>query len=117
MWSAAITSVIGASYTTVSFWKTLGPVIHRHERLVISVFILVSACIFIVVGRPVRLLIFAGAVNGIILPVALVVILLIARKSSLMQGYKHSLLLQCIGWIVVAVMTWMSVVTLRQMLF
>lgn len=116
MWSAAITSVVGASYTSVSFWKTLVPVIQKHERLVISIFIFTSTFIFIGIGNPVTLLILAGAVNGIILPLALAIILLVARKSSLMKGYKHPMVLQIIGWVVVAVMSWMSFVTLRQML-
>lgn len=117
MWSAAITSVVGASYTSMSFWKTLIPLIQKHEKIVISLFILISTCFFIGIGNPVALLVFAGAANGIILPVALAVILLVARKSVLMHGYKHPIALQIIGWIVVAVMSWMSVVTLQQMLF
>lgn len=30
MWSAAITSVVGASYTSVSFWKTISPFVQRN---------------------------------------------------------------------------------------
>jgi Mn2+/Fe2+ NRAMP family transporter len=45
------------------------------------------------------------------LPIALAVILVAANKSSVVKNYKHPLLLQVIGWIVVAVMTWMSIQT------
>lgn len=117
MWSAAITSVIGASYTSVSFWKTLVPTVHKYDKIVISIFILISTMIFVVVGNPVKLLVLAGAVNGIILPVALAVILLVARKSSLMKSYKHPMALQIIGWVVVVAMSWMSIVTMEKMLF
>jgi Mn2+/Fe2+ NRAMP family transporter len=109
MWCAAMTSVVGASYTTISFWKTLIPAVHRHERIVISVFILCSTLIFIIIGKPVTLLVLAGAINGMILPIALAVVLLIARKSTLLSGYRHPLILHIIGWIVVVVMTWMCV--------
>lgn len=114
LWSAAITSVIGASFTSVSFWKTLIPAVRNNEKIVISCFIILSTAIFVIVGNPVKLLIFAGAVNGIILPIALAVMLIAANKQSIMQQYKHPLGLQIIGWLVVAAMTWMSGITIQQ---
>jgi Mn2+/Fe2+ NRAMP family transporter len=114
LWCAAITSVIGASYTSVSFWKTLVPFVARKEKIIVSLFILVSAFVFILKGNPVQLLIFAGAFNGLILPIALAVILMAAAKPSLLPGYKHPLLLYVAGWLVVAVMAWMGFLTIRD---
>lgn len=114
IWSAAITSVVGASYTSVSFWKTLIPVVKKKEKIVISLFILLSTIIFVAVGNPVTLLILAGAVNGLILPIALAVILLAANRSSLMKGYKHPVILQVMGWLVVAAMSYMGAIAIRQ---
>ena len=114
LWSAAITSVIGASFTSVSFWKTLVPAVKNNEKIVISCFIILSTAIFVIVGNPVKLLIFAGAVNGVILPIALAVMLIAANKQSIMRQYKHPLGLQIIGWMVVAAMTWMSGITIQQ---
>lgn len=114
IWSAAITSVVGASFTSVSFWKTLVPAIKRNEKIVISIFIILSTAIFVAVGNPIKLLLLAGAVNGLILPVALAVILIAANKSSIVQQYKHPLVLQITGWLVVAAMTWMGAVTIQQ---
>lgn len=114
IWSAAITSVVGASYTSVSFWKTLVPVVRNNEKIVISLFIVLSTVIFLAVGNPVKLLILAGAVNGLILPVALAVMLVAATKSSIVKKYKHPVALQLIGWLVVAVMAYMGMVTIQQ---
>ena len=114
MWSAAITSVVGASYTSVSFWKTLVPAVAKNEKFIISLFIIVSTIIFVTVGKPVNLLLLAGAINGIILPIALAVILIAANKTSLMNQYRHPVVLQIIGWIVVAVMSWMGFITIQQ---
>ncbi|MFM2139047.1 MAG: hypothetical protein RJA57_1354 [Bacteroidota bacterium] len=114
IWCAAITSVVGASYTSVSFWKTLVPVIARREKIVISLFIITSTLIFVGVGRPVALLVMAGAVNGLILPLALSVLLLAARRSSLLGGYRYPLLLQAMGWAVTVLMSWMGFVGLQQ---
>jgi Mn2+/Fe2+ NRAMP family transporter len=108
LWSAAISSVVGASYTSVSFFKTFHPLLAKHERLCISIFIILTTCIFVFIGKPKELLLFAGAINGLILPVALAIILLAATKSRIMKGYKHPLWMQLAGWIVVAVMSWMG---------
>lgn len=114
IWCAAITSVIGASFTSVSFWKTLIPGIAKNEKMVISLFIVLSTVIFVSIGNPVKLLILAGAVNGIILPIALAVILIAATKTSIMNQYKHPLWMQVVGWLVVIAMSWMSVVIIQQ---
>jgi Mn2+/Fe2+ NRAMP family transporter len=114
IWSAAITSVVGASFTSVSFWKTLVPAVNNNEKIVISIFIILSTVIFVIVGQPVKLLILAGAVNGLILPVALAVILIASTKSTIVKQYKHPLLLQIIGWLVVAAMTYMGFITIQQ---
>jgi Mn2+/Fe2+ NRAMP family transporter len=104
LWIAAITSVIGASYTSVSFWKTLSPAVHNNNRLITTLFIVVCTLLFFVDPRPVKLLVLAGAVNGIILPVALALILIAARKRKILQDYRHPIGLQLAGWLVVAIM-------------
>jgi Mn2+/Fe2+ NRAMP family transporter len=116
LWCAAITSVIGASYTSVSFWKTLVPAVANNEKVIISLFIIISTAFFIIEGNPVNLLIRAGAVNGIILPVALAIILIAATRAKLMKDYSHPILLQFIGWIVVAALSWMSIEAIRNLL-
>jgi Mn2+/Fe2+ NRAMP family transporter len=115
LWSAAITSVVGASYTSVSFWKTLHPFIAKNEKIFISVFIIIATIVFVFIGNPVKQLVIAGAINGIILPLALIIILIASAKSSLMKAYRHPLLLQVFGWIVVAVLGWMSCKTFYQL--
>jgi Mn2+/Fe2+ NRAMP family transporter len=114
LWSAAISSVVGASYTSVSFFKTFHPLLAKHERLCISVFIVLTTCIFVWVGKPRELLLFAGAINGLILPVALAIILIAATKKRIMKGYRHPLWMQTAGWIVVLVMSWMGYITIRD---
>lgn len=114
LWSAAISSVIGAAYTSVSFFKTFHPLFIKYERWCISMFIILSTIIFVWLGRPKQLLIFAGAVNGLILPVALSIILIAATKTKLMKGYKHPLWMQLCGWTVVAVMSWMGYQTITE---
>ena len=112
LWSAAISSVVGAAYTSVSFFKTFHPVFIKYERLCISIFIILSTCIFVFIGKPRQLLLFAGIANGFILPIALAIILIASTNIKLMKGYQHPLWMRLSGWLVVAAMGWMSVLTL-----
>ncbi|MEP6749469.1 MAG: NRAMP family divalent metal transporter [Bacteroidota bacterium] len=109
LWSAAISSVAGAAYTSISFLKTFHPLIAKYERWCISIFIIISTSIFVWIGKPKELLIAAGAINGLILPIALAVILVAATKRTLMKGYQHPLWMQLAGWMVVIAMGWMGV--------
>lgn len=114
LWSAAISSVVGAGYTSISFLKTFHPLIAKYERWCISVFIVFSTIVFVWIGRPKELLIAAGAVNGLILPIALGIVLIAATRQRLMNGYKHPLWMQIAGWIVVAVMSWMGIISIMD---
>jgi Mn2+/Fe2+ NRAMP family transporter len=114
MWCAAITSVVGASYTSVSFFKTLHPFVEKNQRSIITSFIIVSTLFFLLLGKPQSLLIVAGAVNGIILPVALAIILLAARSKKITGTYRHPVWMQVVGWLVVILMGWMGAFTIAD---
>lgn len=108
MWIAAITSVVGCAYTSVSFLRGLHPFIDKHLRAMIAVFIIISTIAFVLLGNPVKLLIAAGAINGLILPLALAVILIASRHPKLVGSYKHPLWMLVSGWLVVALMSYMG---------
>lgn len=113
MWAAAITSVIGAAYTSVSFLKTLHEKIETKNNFVIIGFIIISTIIFLVIGQtPVTVLVWAGTINGFILPIGLALILLASRKKNIVGEYVHPLWLQIAGWLVVLIMFGFSISTL-----
>ncbi|MCE2955844.1 MAG: divalent metal cation transporter [Flammeovirgaceae bacterium] len=112
IWSAAITSVVGCAYTSITFVAGFHSKLFENQRWIISAFILISAFIFIVVGNPVRLLVLAGTLNGITLPVALAIVLIVSRNRDIIGSYRHPLWLQVIGWVVVVVMGAMSLYSL-----
>ncbi|WP_316839998.1 NRAMP family divalent metal transporter [Pedobacter gandavensis] len=116
MFSAAVTSVIGSAYTSVSFIKSFSVKIKEKERLVIIVFILISTIIFVLVGKPVKLLILAGVLNGFILPVTLATILFAAYKKEIVGDYKHPIWLSIFGGLVVLIVGVMSVKVLIDMI-
>ncbi|MCA0970485.1 divalent metal cation transporter [Halobacillus litoralis] len=112
LWAAGITSVIGAAYTSVSFLKTLSNKVARNEKAFTLGFIVVSTIVFTFIGKPVLLLILAGAFNGLILPVALGTILVGAHKKSIVGDYKHPLWLTIFGGIVFLLTAYLAVMTL-----
>jgi Mn2+/Fe2+ NRAMP family transporter len=117
LWGAAISSVIGASYTSVSFIKTFHPLLSKpfYERIAISIFIIFTTIVFVVIGRPKDLLMLAGAVNGLILPASLTIMLIAVTKKRIMKDYKHPVWMQVAGWTVVAVMSWMGAYTISHL--
>lgn len=110
LWCAAVTSVVGASYTSISFLRTLFGAVEKHARYWIIGFICVSTAIFSTMGNPVTLLIVAGSLNGLILPVSLGVMLLAANNQKILNApnYKHPVVLTVLGWIMVAFTAWMG---------
>ena len=111
MWSAAITSVIGAAYTSVSFLRTLHPSIERNRNLWVVGFIASSALIFCLIGRPVTLLVLVGTLNGFILPLALGLMLAAAYNKKIIGDYKHPVWMAVFGWAIVIMMSVMSIYT------
>jgi Mn2+/Fe2+ NRAMP family transporter len=116
IWAAGISSVVGSAYTSVSFIKSFSPLILKWNREVIIGFIIVSCCIFLAIGKPVKILLAVGAINGFILPIALGVMLIAAYRSKIIASYKQPLWLTILGVLVVGTMTWMSVGAIAQML-
>jgi Mn2+/Fe2+ NRAMP family transporter len=114
LWSAAISSVIGASYTSYSFIKKLDIPFLNHERFSISGFILISTSLFIWIGKPKELLLFAGLINGFILPFALAIMLIASRKIPVLKQYKYPLWIELAGWLVVVLMGSMSIYALIE---
>lgn len=112
MWAAAITSVVGAAYTSVSFIRTLSPAVEKHHKWVIVGFIAVSTFVFVSIGKPVKILVLVGSLNGLILPIALGVMLIAAYKTKIVGDYKHPLWMTIFGVIIVIAMSYMGVYSL-----
>ncbi|UPL51017.1 NRAMP family divalent metal transporter [Hymenobacter sublimis] len=108
MFAAAITSIIGSAYTSISFLKSMLPSVATHENRWIIGFIVLSTLLFVTIGKPVSLLLWAGALNGFILPITLGTLLVAAYRRNIIGSYRHPLWLTVFGVLVVGIMTWMS---------
>jgi Mn2+/Fe2+ NRAMP family transporter len=114
MWAAAITSVVGAAYTSVSFIRSFSPAIEKYHNWIIILFIVISTVTFTFVGKPVNVLIFVGAVNALILPLALGTLLIGAYKKNVVGNYKHPLWLTITGTLVVIIMGYLGGMTMVE---
>ena len=100
LWAAAITSVIGASYTSVTFMTT-SRTSDRTRNLLTVAFIVLGTILYMTLGKaPVTLLIFAGGFNGLILPIGFTIVLWVAwRRRDLLGGYRYPLWLLISGFL------------------
>ncbi|MEX9941035.1 NRAMP family divalent metal transporter [Providencia rettgeri] len=92
LWAAALTSVIGAAYTSMSFLTAFKSSITERQRNVATIiFIAVSLIVYLFMGTaPAALLVFAGGFNGLILPIGLTLFVYIGwKRSDLMSGYHY----------------------------
>lgn len=97
LWSAAITSVVGAAYTSVSFLRSMSKTVDTYNSYVIMAFILISTLVFVLIGRPVAILVLVGSLNGLILPITLGAMLMAARNRKIVGAYQHPLWLFVFG--------------------
>ena len=118
-WAAALTSVIGASYTSVSFVTNL-TTRDRTRNLLTVAFIAVCTAGYLLLGQPPQtLLVFAGAFNGLILPLGFAVLLWAAwRRRDLLAGYaypKWLLIIGVLAWLLTLYLGWNSLAGLAAL--
>ena len=119
LWAAGLSSVIGASFTSISFLTKQGFDPQKRGWLTVG-FIVVSSVIYLLLGSaPQKLLIFAGAFNGLILPIGFAVVLFVGFfRRDLLHGYKPPMWMLVLGAITLvgcAWMGWSSIATLPKL--
>ena len=103
LFAAAMSSVIGSAYTSATFLKTLPKSVYNKTNIIVNNFIVVSTLVFLFLGKPVTLLIVAGALNGLILPITLGTILIASKRKSIVGDYKHPTWMLWFGIVAVVV--------------
>lgn len=103
LWAAGLSSVIGCSYTSLTFVTTQATDVKLRNWLTVA-FIAVCTVFYLFLGTaPQTLLIFAGAFNGLILPIGFTVVMWVALfRKDLLKGYKYPVWMQIIGVLVLA---------------
>ena len=112
--AASISSVIGAAYTSISFLKTLNKTVEKYENQFIIGLIALSTAIMTFLGQPANLLVVAGSLNGLILPLTLGTILVASRNKEVVGDYKHPLWLIILGIIIVIATAYTGILSLKS---
>ena len=108
LWAAGISSVIGASYTSMSFITVFSKKITERARHLATVaFIVICMAVYLMIGKPpAALLVFAGGFNGLILPLGLSIFMYVGwARSDLMDGYHYPRWLLVLG-ILTCLLSW-----------
>lgn len=117
IWAAAVTSVVGASYTSVSFVQNLIPSYQTRKNYWVIAFILLATALFAIFGKPVKVLIFAGALNGFILAFSMGIMMVASRSDRILNGYKYPAKWFVLGSAVTIVLFVFSIVALYEGFF
>jgi len=107
LWAAAITSVIGAAYTSVSFLNVFSTLSERTRNIATVIFIAFSLVVYMLIGTaPAAILVFVGGFNGLILPIGLTIFTYVGfARPDLMGGHVYNRVLLTLSAIVCA-LTW-----------
>lgn len=115
LWCAAITSVIGCAYTSVSFLRSMSKTIDQNNSRFIMLFIIISTVVFVTIGRPVTILVLVGSLNGLILPLTLGAMLLGAKNKKIVGDYEHPTWMLIFGILAVIAAAWAGWMSLQGM--
>lgn len=115
-WAAAISSVIGAAYTSATFLSTYTKKLAGGWPLQLATvaFIVVSLIVYLSIGTaPAAILVFVGGFNGLILPIGLTVFMYIGwLRRDLLGTKKYPLWLLIAGTVVTALTWYMGAVSI-----
>lgn len=112
IFSASLTSIVGATYTSMSFLSTTFNRIEERRNIASIIFILISGLTFLIVGRPVPLMVLTGALNGLVLPITLGAMLIATQKKNIIGDYQHPKWLLITGVFVTIVMAFLGITSL-----
>jgi Mn2+/Fe2+ NRAMP family transporter len=115
LWSAGLTSIVGCTYTSLSFLESAWVPVGRRRGVAAAAFVAASLGLLLCLGRPVRLLVLAGALNGLVLPATLLVALLAAGRADLLGAYRHPRRLAAAGWAALVAATAAAVLALGDL--
>ncbi|WP_334149452.1 NRAMP family divalent metal transporter [Microbacterium sp.] len=115
-WAAAISSVIGAAYTSATFLSTYTKKLAGGWPLQLATvaFIVVSLIVYLSIGTaPAAILVFVGGFNGLILPIGLTVFMYIGWfRRDLLGSKKYPMWLLIAGTLVTALTWYMGAVSI-----
>ena len=106
--SSALASPMGAAATVSSFFKWEGGIKNTKFKVIFGIVILIGVVTSAIGFEPLEVILIAQALNGIILPIIAILIFVIINKKGLLGKHKNGPLMNVIGFLVVAVVSFLG---------
>lgn len=110
--SSAIASPMGAAVTVSSFMRWEKGFNNIKYKIVFSIVIGLGIVTSALGFEPLEVLLFAQALNGLILPVIAIIIMVVINKKNFMGKHVNPLWLNIVGWAVAAVVSFLGIYSL-----
>lgn len=101
--SSMTASALGAAITTSSVLKWENGMANWRFKLVFSAVILIGIVSFVFNFEPLEILLFAQALNGLLLPGIALILMVIMNNKKLLGNYVNSVKMNVIGSLIVIV--------------
>src|SRR5699024_4351494 len=88
-----------------SFFRWKGGIANKKFKIVFTIIIVIGITTSLLGFESLEIIMLAQALNGMILPIISILMLIIVNKKSLLKNHTNGLLLNIIGFIVVAIVT------------
>ncbi|HIW13520.1 MAG TPA: Nramp family divalent metal transporter [Candidatus Salinicoccus stercoripullorum] len=112
--SSATASPMGAAVTVSSFMRWKGGFDNTKYKIVFSLVIGLGIVTSALGLEPLEVLLFAQALNGLILPIIAILIMIVINKKDFMREHVNPLWLNVIGWVVAAVVSFLGIYSLAD---
>jgi len=101
--SSSVTAPMAAAYAITGVLGFNSNLKDSYFRMVWGVVLLVGAIVAFLGANPVQVIVFAQAVNGILLPISAILLLIVMNRSKLMSDFVNNATSNILGTVVVLI--------------
>ncbi|MGB9839882.1 Nramp family divalent metal transporter [Thermovenabulum sp.] len=99
--SSAITAPMAAAFAITGVLGLGRDLKNSTFRLIWLIVMLVGACVAFMGANPVQIIVFAQAINGVLLPISAVLLLVVMNKKNIMNEYVNNATSNILGYFIV----------------
>ncbi|ABY92880.1 MAG: Nramp family divalent metal transporter [Thermoanaerobacter sp.] len=101
--SSAITAPMAAAYAITGVLGLKSDLKERHFRIIWLLVLLIGATVAFLGANPVQVIVFAQAVNGVLLPISAILLLVVINNQKIMKEFANTTVSNILGYFVVVV--------------
>lgn len=101
--SSAITAPMAAAYAITGVLGLKSDLKDRYFRIIWLLVLLIGATVAFLGANPVQVIVFAQAVNGVLLPISAILLLVVINNQKIMKEFANTTISNILGYSVVVV--------------